>query len=79
MRMKISFSTLLCGSRSSFKKFKHRLHRPARAASPEYLKVSHSANLDNVFIPKTMEKQCAKNEAIYKDIDEWIYGSKSME
>lgn len=36
-------------------------------------------DLDNIFIPKPLEKQCAKNKAIKKDIDEWIYGLESME
>jgi hypothetical protein len=29
--------------------------------------------LDNVFIPKTPEKQCTEDKAIKEDIDEWIY------
>ena len=35
--------------------------------------------LDNVFLPKTLEKQCAKNKAVKKDIDEWICRAESME
>jgi len=41
--------------------------------------VAKLANLDNVFIPKSLEKQSAKNKAINKDIDEWIDRAESME
>ena len=43
------------------------------------LTINHPKNLDNIFIPKTLEKQCAKNKAVKKDIDEWICRAESME
>ena len=43
------------------------------------LPINHPENLDNIFIPKTLEKQSAKNKAVKKDIDEWICWAESME
>ena len=43
-----------------------------------YLMIDYPKNLDNIFIPKTLEKQCAKNKAVKKDIDEWICRAESM-
>jgi hypothetical protein len=36
-------------------------------------------NLDNIFLSKTLEKQCAKNKAVKNDIDAWICRAESME
>ena len=35
-------------------------------------------NLDYIFCPKTLEKQCAKDKAVKKNIDEWIDRAESM-
>ena len=43
------------------------------------LMIDHPTILDNIFIPKMLEKQCAKNKAVKKDIDEWIDRTESME
>ena len=42
--------------------------------SPGYFDQS----LDNVFIPKSLDKQCTKNKAINNDIDEWIDRAETM-
>ena len=36
-------------------------------------------NLDDIFIPKSLNKQSAKNKAVKKDIGEWIYVAEFME
>ena len=41
-------------------------------------KYSLSCDLDNIFMPKSLEKQCTKNKAVNKDIDEWIDRTDSL-
>ncbi len=39
---------------------------------------NRAINLDNIFMPESLEKHYAKNQTINEDIDEWIDRAESM-
>lgn len=55
---------------------------PVPVFSIDCLQTGYSNNrtqqLDNIFITKSLEEQSTKNNAINKDVDEWIDRTESM-
>jgi len=43
-----------------------------------FMTINHPKKLDNIFIPKSLEKQYAQNKAVNKNIDEWINRAESI-
>lgn len=56
------------------------LGRTSVGVSPRraFFQINHPKKLDDIFSPKTFEKQYAQDKAVDKNIDEWIGRTESM-